>query len=72
MSEPRSFLARRTAALTQMAAMGFFDQEKNIALLKKHKGSMNEAVADLLGFGKEETVSLNLCAGGSREGEGPF
>jgi len=46
--EDRSTLSPEAAALTQMAAMGFFDQEKNIALLKKHKGDVQRAVAELL------------------------
>merc|ERR1712166_1090938 len=35
-------------ALTHMAAMGFFDQEKNEALLKKHKGNVQAVVAELI------------------------
>jgi hypothetical protein len=35
-------------ALTSMAAMGFFDQQKNEALLKKHKGDVERAVAELM------------------------
>merc|ERR1712166_1295572 len=35
-------------ALTHIAAMGFFDQENNEALLKKHKGNVQAVVAELI------------------------
>ena len=36
------------AELSQLAGMGFTDRSKNIALLQKHNGNLQEAVAELL------------------------
>merc|ERR1719240_636053 len=46
--EDQSNLPEETKALMQMAAMGFLNQEKNMELLKKYKGDVERAVADLL------------------------
>ena len=34
--------------LSQLAGMGFNDRNKNVALLSKHKGNLQAAVAELL------------------------